>query len=138
MAYSPYSRRGAAGLFVSNQIIIWDLASGQELFSLGGHVDPRIISYLAFSPDGTRLASAAQGWDAPNDSLILWDAGTGRELQRFNGVLGAVSPDWRLAALTRREDEEATLILSDLTSGEEMHTLEAPGDIYGIVFSPQG
>ena len=139
VAYSPDSRRVAAGLFRSNRVKIWDLASGQELLSLGGHIDPRIISYLAFSPDGSSLVSGAQGWDAPNDSLILWDAGTGREQQRFSGVLGAISPNWRLAALTRREQEEgAALTLSDLASGEEMHTLEAPGDIYGVVFSPQG
>jgi WD40 repeat protein len=139
VAFSPDSRRVAAGLFRSNQVKIWDLADGQELFSLAGHVDPRIISYLAFSPDGSRLASAAQGWDAPNDSLILWDAGSGREQQRFSGALGAISPDWRLAALTRREQEEgAILALADLASGEEMHTLKAPGDIYGVVFSPQG
>jgi WD40 repeat protein len=139
VAYSPDSRRIAAGLFGSNHIKIWDLSSGQELFTLDAHVDPRIISYLAFSPDGSSLASGAQGWDAQNDSLILWDADTGRELQRFSGILGAISPDWRLAALTRREqDQGVTLILSDLTSGKVIHTLIAPGDIYGVSFSPQG
>jgi len=139
VAYSPDSRRVAAGFFATNQVKIWDLASGQELFTLSGHIDPRIISYLAFSPDGSRLASGAQGWDAPNDSLILWDAGAGRELQRFSGVLGAISPDWRLAALTRREQGQGvTLILSELSSGKEIHTLKAPGDIYGVTFSPEG
>ncbi len=139
VTFSPDSRRVAAGLFATNHIKIWDLAGGQEQFNLSGHVDPRIISYLAFSPDGSQLASAAQGWDAPNDSLILWDAATGRELQRFSGVLGAVSPDWRLVALTRREqNRRTTLSLSDLASGAELHTLQAPGDIYGISFSPQG
>jgi WD40 repeat protein len=139
VAYSPDSHRVAAGFFVTNQVKIWDLTSGQELFTLSGHVDPRIISYLAFSPDGSRLASGAQGWEAPNDSLILWDALTGRELQRFSGVLGAISPDWRLAALSRREQSQGvTLILSDLASGEQLHSLKAPGDIYGVSFSPQG
>jgi WD40 repeat protein len=139
LAYSPDSRRVAAGFFTTNQVKIWDLASGQELLALSGHVDPRIISYLAFSPDGSRLASGAQGWDAPNDSLILWDASTGRELQRFDGVLGAISPDFNLVALTRREQgQETTLILADLTSGESLHTLKAPSDIYGVSFSPQG
>jgi WD40 repeat protein len=139
VAYSPDSRKVAAGFFRSNQVKIWDLASGQELWELSGHIDPRIISYLAFSPDGSRLASGAQGWDAPNDSLILWETRSGRELQRFSGVLGAISPDFKLAALTRREQEQqVTLILSDLASGEALHTLEAPSDIYGVSFSPQG
>jgi WD40 repeat protein len=139
VAYSPDGRRFAAGLFRSNQIKIWDLASGQELLNLSGHVDPRTISYLAFSPDGARLASGAQGWDAPNDSLILWDANTGRELQRFSGVLGAISPGWRLVALTQRDrDRDTTLNLFDLASSEELHTLPAPSDIYGVSFSPDG
>jgi WD40 repeat protein len=139
VTFSPDNRLVAAGFFRSNQVKIWDLASGQELLTLSGHVDPRIISYLAFSPDGSRLASGAQGWDAPNDSLILWDAATGRELQRFDGVLGAISPDFNLVALTRREQgQQVTLILYDLDSGEEVHTLEAPSDIYGVSFSPQG
>jgi WD40 repeat protein len=139
VTYSPDNRRVAAGLFGTNDIKIWDLASGEELFSLSGHVNPRIISYLAFSPEGSRLASGAQGWEAPNDSLILWDVGAGRELQRFSGVLGAISPDWRLIALTQREqDQGVTLTLSNLASGEELHTMKAPGDIYGVSFSPQG
>ena len=71
VAYSPDSSRIAAGMFGSNHVKIWDLASGQELFTLNGHVDPRIISYLTFSPDGSSLASGAQGWDVQNDSLIL-------------------------------------------------------------------
>ncbi len=139
VAYSPDSRRIAAGLFGNKHVKIWDLASGQELFTLDGHVDPRIISYLVFSPDGSSLASGAQGWEAQNDSLILWEAGAGRELQRFSGVLGAISPDWRLTALTQRDqDQGVTLILSDLASGKVIHTLEAPGDIYGVSFSPRG
>ena len=139
VTYSSDSRRVAAGLFATNNINIWDLASGKELFTLSGHVNPRIISCLAFSPDGSQLASGAQGWDAPNDSLILWDAATGRELQRFSGVLGAISPDWRLIALTQREqDQGGTLVLSDLASSQKIHAMKAQGDIYGVSFSPRG
>jgi len=139
ITYSPDNRRIAAGLFSKNNIKIWGLASGEELLTLIGHVDPRIIRYLAYSPDGSTLASGAQGWYAENDSLILWDAVTGRELQRFDGVLGAISPDWRTTALSQREQEEnTTLILSDLATGEVVHTLEAPNDIYEVSFSPTG
>ncbi len=139
VAYSPDRRLIAAGFFTTNAIKIWELASGRELFTLSGHTDPRIISYLAFSPDSARLASGAQGWDAPSDSLILRDAATGRELQRFNGVLGAISPDWRMSALTQREQKQGVnLVLSDLVSGEEVYSLKAPGDIYDVCFSPDG
>ena len=139
VAFSPNSRRFAAGLFTSNLVKIWDLADGHELHSLDGRFDPRIISYLAFSPDGTQLASAAQGWDASNDSLILWDASSGEELQRFTGMLGALSPYWSLAATTRRESMSGdNLEVRDLTRGELIHRLEAPGEIYRVSFSPKG
>ena len=139
VTYSPDSRRVAAGFFITNQVKICDLASGQELFTLSGHSTRGIISYLAFSPDGSRPASGAQGWDAQNNSLILWDAHAGREMQRFSGVLGAISPDWSLAALTHHEEGQGvTLVLSELASGKEIHTLQAPGDIYGVTFSPEG
>jgi WD40 repeat protein len=137
--YSADSRWLATGFFDTNLVKIWDLANGEELLTLSGHIDPRNISYLAFSPDGSRLASGARGWEESNDSLILWDTSTGRELQRFSGVLGAISPDWHLVALTQREHQQAgTLILYDLASSEEIHTLEAPGEIYAVSFSPQG
>jgi WD40 repeat protein len=139
VAFSPDSRWMATGFFSTNQVKIWDLTSGEEKLSLNGHAAPRIISYLAFSPDGTQLADGAQGWEAANDSLILWDAVTGSELQRFNGRLGAISPDWHLAALTQREQgQETTLDLVDLASGELKRSLKAAGDIYDVAFSAQG
>lgn len=139
IAFSPESLLVAAGIFKTNQIKIWDLTNGKELLSLGGHVGTRAISYLTFSPNGSRLVSGAQAWDIEDDSLIIWDASSGRKLQRFDGVLGAISPDWRLVALTRREQgKETTLILSELASGSEIYTLKAPSDIYEVSFSPQG
>ena len=138
IAFSHDSRYLAVGLFKANLVKVYDLESGKELYSLGGHVDTRVISYLSFSPDGDRLASGAQAWDAVNDSLILWDAASGSELKRYDGVLGALSPDWRTLALSEREQEETTLVLTELASGNELHTLAAAGDIYDICFSPDG
>lgn len=139
VAFSPDGRQIAAGMFSTNTVKAWDLASGQERFTLSGQANARIIAYLAYSPDGAQLASAAQGWEAENDSLILWDADSGRERESYRGVLGAVSPDWRQVAYTQREQAQGTtLLLADLATGEVIHTLNAPSDIYGIAFSPQG
>jgi WD40 repeat protein len=139
VAFSPDGRQIAAGLFSTNAVKAWDLASGQELLTLSGQAEARIVSYLAYSPDGAQLASGAQGWQAENDSLILWETDTGRQAERYSGVLGALSPDWRLVAYTTREQEGNTsLLLADRASGELLHTLNAPSDIYGISFSPQG
>jgi WD40 repeat protein len=47
-----------------DSVTLWDTATGEERASLSGHL--RDVEDLAFSPDGTRLAST--GW-----SLKLWD-----------------------------------------------------------------
>ncbi len=137
VAYSPDGLWLAAGLFNSNTVKIWEISSGRELMTLNGHVNSRIISYLAFSPDGHQIASSSQGWEAANDNLVLWDTNNGQELNVYKGFLGAVSPDWKILALTRREQSGgAYLQLIDIESGKEIHALKALSDIYGISFSP--
>ena len=60
-------------------------------------------------------------------------------MQRFTAVLGAISPDWRLAATSRREGLSGDYLkIRDLASGEVIHNLKAPGEIYRISFSPSG
>jgi WD40 repeat protein len=54
-------------------IRLWDVASGKMLRELGGHDRP--ISVLAYSADGSRLASAGE------DRIIcIWETATGRHL----------------------------------------------------------
>ncbi len=71
----------------------------RERMSLRGHTKP--ISRLAYSPDGTRLVTAAES------ELKIWDTLTGRVLQTFTvapdsvGSL-AVSPDGKTLAISLR------------------------------------
>ena len=60
-------------------IKLWDVASGRELRTLGGHSDA--VNSVAFSPDGRILACGG-----PDDNTIkLWDVASGRELRTLRG-----------------------------------------------------
>jgi WD40 repeat protein len=72
-------------------ITVWDVGSGAKLHTLAGHSG--LVIRVAFSPDGTQLASAAF------DKLAkVWDVRSGQELMTLYGntsnVFGvAFSPD---------------------------------------------
>ena len=99
LAFSPDGKRLASSHRLSNsagpagpgEIKVWDAQTGQELFTLKGHIAE--IKNIVFSPDGKRLASSAR-W---TNAVKVWDAQTGQEL--FNLKAGgeinslAFSPD---------------------------------------------
>jgi tetratricopeptide (TPR) repeat protein len=72
-------------------VIVWDAKTGREILTLKGHAGP--VNSVAFSPDGTRLASASD-----DRSVKLWDLATGEVLLTLEGHTGPVyavtfSPD---------------------------------------------
>ena len=91
---------------------------------------------VAFSPDGTRLASGSF-----DNSVRLWDVVTGNEIRRFEGhtdwVLSvAFSPDaTRLAS----GSYDRTVRLWDVATGDEVRRFEGHTEVvYSVAFSPDG
>jgi WD40 repeat protein/serine/threonine protein kinase len=122
-----------------NLVLLYDAKTGEFRRALAGHGG--LVHRLAFSPDGTTIASASLALGGQQDRTVrLWDVGTGRELplapRHTNPVLDvAFSPDGRTVAFA---SADGSVRLWDLASGKEGPVL--PGHERGawsIAFHPK-
>jgi WD40 repeat protein len=134
VAFSPDGPHLAAASDTPDPlVIVWDTASGQQLYSLTGL--PNRAWALAFSPDGSRLAT---GFGA--GFVKVYDAATGEEslsLPHHGGRILSVafSPDGTLLATGGLDPPT----LWDLATGQVLGTF--PGNtamVNGLAFSPDG
>lgn len=115
-AASPDGSLIAAGgsLYRPYQSLIWliDTATGEIVHTFTGHVN--LIEYLAFSHDGSRLASAT------HDELRVWDMATFDQTIGLGGYQAArsVSPDLRWTAIVAQTGTSEQLIVHDNVKGE--------------------
>ena len=131
LAISADGTRLAAG--TRQRIRMWDLRDGRLIREayIGDWVDS--VRSVAFSPDGTRLATASD-----DKTARVWDTATGTEQLRVthNGAVNVVafSPDGtRLATATG--DRTAVW---DAETGAERLQVTHDGLVKGVAFSPDG
>ncbi|MFZ5639002.1 MAG: WD40 repeat domain-containing protein [Pseudomonadota bacterium] len=126
LAFGPDGRRLAIQTLDTGGV--WDIETGARLFALGG----ASLANLAWSPDGTRIATCTQG-------IRLWDAETGASLSSLGPERDVLSVDWspdgtRLAAGCRTHCE-----VWDIASGTQRMTTGAFALSGGIAtWSPDG
>ena len=134
--YSAVLGPGARWLAVSidreNPVRLFEVASGREI-SLSGHRD--YVSGLAFSPDGSLLASGSV--DA---TIKLWEIPAGRELATLRGHVEeatdvAFSPDGKtLASLGTQH----SIKFWNVATRREVMSLLFPEAAFRLGFSPDG
>ena len=113
---------------------VWDAASGQELWRLGGA--SRWLHALAWRPDGSQIATAGS-----DGATILWDIHTGKEIARLphaGPVLDlGFTPDGQRLLTRSREAGVSRGNLWDIATGTRVAgmTLGDPGGVTSLSLS---
>jgi WD40 repeat protein/serine/threonine protein kinase len=147
---SPDGKRGASATFVpgkGSEVKVWDFQTGKELITLKGHTYG--TAYLAFSPDGKRLAATGKMVTGPEGLpgvVKVWDLETSAELLSLEGRGGfgvAYSPDGKRLASTglwgkpgKPFEMTGKVKVWDAQTGKELLSFEGGGAC--VIFSPDG
>lgn len=123
-AFAPNNRYFAAMTNDEREIIgIWDIQTGQLLWTLTGHTS--FIQALVFTPDSRYLISS--GMDR---TIKIWNMATGGEERTLEGSMDVVEP------LTVSEDGryllsgcwDGSIKLWEIATGNNLHTLYGHGN----------
>ena len=134
VAFSPDGKVVAGGAW--RGVKLWNIETGEDLSIL--EEGRRIRSgSIAFSPDGTTLASAGvDRFGGTPGAVTIWNIETGKDLATLHGHTEriravAFSPDGTTIASALRD---RTVKLWNIKTGENIHTYSGGG--YSVAFSP--
>jgi WD40 repeat protein len=127
VAFSPDGQilaSGSRGL--SNTVTLWDVASGDQLRTLSGHL--LAVDCVAFLPGGTMLASGSD-----DRTVRLWDVASGREVRTLSGKSAeieavAFSSDGRTIAAGNGTDFEDKITLWEAATGRKAGVVTGHSD----------
>lgn len=121
-------------VIVGLNVELYDAESLQHLAVL--NEGARVLTALAWSPDGRQLALGAQ-----DGTVRVWDAATGKGLlvlRSHQGQVNAVA--WSLNGRRLASGgNDSKVRIWDVDTGQELHSLVAhAGDVLGLAWSPDG
>jgi len=135
VAFSPDGRLLAGTSDLTFEPLVWDVESGDLLFTLAGHSDA--VRAVAFSPDSRRIATGS--WDG---TAAVWDASTGSRIALLphpdsGGILDVgFTPDGSLV-VTGGDDGSVTMWNAETFEKERVVRAHDAG-VSGIAFGPDG
>jgi WD40 repeat protein len=159
VAFSPDGKWLACGggfLSRPTQVVVWDVEGEREAFRLDGFTSG--VWGLAWSPDGTRLATASADYQTGEDAAVkVWDVRSRQLVFDLRGHTQCVwsvafSPDGRRLASAAGDfavgyffggrgfdQRPGEVRIWDLTTGRELLAMrEHTGCVFGVAFSRDG
>jgi WD40 repeat protein len=128
LAFTPDSRWLVTGSFGDDRLRIWDAVTARVHKKIPG--PGKKFRFLTVSPDGKRVAAAADGM-----SLRVSDLTTRERLFSAEGRPLAYSPDGRWLAIVRA-DERTVVLLDARTHAQVAEFPGHEGPIHSAAFSP--
>ena len=101
-------------------------------------VDEGVVRAVAFTPDSAVLASASDNYG--DFAIRLWDVASGgliRSLEGHTGIVWGVTFS-RDGQILVSVSSDKTAKIWDWRTGSMLHSLELPGEVVSVGFSPDG